>query len=147
MKALMAVIVAGTLCMGMALPTLAQGTNACGHAEHSDGWFKHMDANGDGKVSWDEFLAAHTAKLQAHLQQRTEKGETKEPLDQVFAKHTTMWKQRFQAMDTNADGFVTKDEFKAYWAAHKGLEKHAGDKQQGASGSGTPAGATAPQGF
>jgi Ca2+-binding EF-hand superfamily protein len=131
MKALVTSIVTVALCIGMASQTLAQGTNDVkkAHGEH-EGPFAKMDANGDGKISWDEMLAFHAAKWQAAYQEHAAKVTPKQTWDEVLAKRTAELKTRFQAMDANGDGFVTKEEFKAYREAHKG--EHEGKPDQGA---------------
>ena len=88
MKTQAAWIMAAVLCTGAAAQTWAQGTNTTTGARHKpagqmmDVSFEKMDANGDGKVTVDEFVAAHADAI----------------------------KKRFAAMDANGDGVLTKDE-------------------------------------
>ena len=142
MKTVIAGIVAAALCVGMASPILAEGTNSAGHGAHAGkGPFEQMDANHDGKLTWDEFIAHHTTKMQAHFQEMTAKGNTTVTWDQFQAKHTAELKKRFQSMDTNSDGFVSQDEFRAFGKAHEGERPHPGGGKppaQGATGGNTP---------
>lgn len=67
---------------------------------HKGKMFEAMDANADGMVSKDEFMAEHM--------------------------------KRFEKMDANADGNVSKDEIEAYRAAKKAghdAKKAAGDHE------------------
>ena len=136
MKAVLAGIVAAALCIGTAAPSMAQGTNGAARAHAGKGPFEQMDTRGDGKVTWDEFLAFHTAMLKAHFQAASAKGEIKETWDQVLAKRTVELKTRFAAIDANSDGVITREEFHAYWKAHKESEPHPGAKPQGMTGAG-----------
>ena len=93
MKTRTAWLTAAALCASAVTQAYAEGTNTTAGtttkppagplagppAAYS---FEKMDANGDGKVTQDEYLAAQTELL----------------------------KQRFAAMDANGDGVVTKDE-------------------------------------
>jgi hypothetical protein len=69
--------------------------------------FKAKDKNHDGKLSKEEFI-----------------GKVKDP------ERVKLLEGRFKAMDTDGDGYVTLDEFKAYWAKHAHLAgKQHGKKQ------------------
>jgi hypothetical protein len=57
--------------------------------------FKRMDANGDGKISLDEFKKAAEGRAQGKLKDNPE-----------------MAKKIFERMDANGDGFVSLEEFK-----------------------------------
>src|SRR5205823_12769641 len=59
--------------------------------------FKRMDANGDGKVTLEEFKKAAESRPQGKLKDNPE-----------------MAAKIFERMDANGDGFVTLDEFKKF---------------------------------
>ncbi len=68
----------------------AEGRRGEGQRPDPEAVFKKLDANGDGKVSKEEWMKSPMA-------QRNEEAA----------------KKRFDAMDTDKDGFLTLDEFKA----------------------------------
>src|SRR6266404_3172707 len=59
--------------------------------------FKKMDANGDGKITLEEFKKAVESRPQGKLKDNPE-----------------MAAKVFERMDANGDGFVTLDEFKKF---------------------------------
>jgi len=92
----------------------AQTSNDCkagsadrGKHKSPDAVFQKMDANGDGAVSKDEFVAFHEARAKAAGRE----APSKERIE-----------KRFAAMDANADGKLTKDELTAGWGRMK--ERH-----------------------
>ena len=88
MKTQAAWIMAAVLCTGAVAQTWAQGTNKTAGARHTSTRqamevpFEKMDANGDGKVTVEEYVASHADAI----------------------------KERFNALDANGDGVLTKDE-------------------------------------
>ena len=96
-------IMAAILCAGAVSQACAEGTNAVTGAGAGNGrraaggpmaelTFEKMDANGDGKVTQDEFQAAWADLL----------------------------KKRFAALDANGDGVITKDEMEKARTQMKG---------------------------
>jgi len=86
----------------LTVPVMAQdGSDKKPEKQHKKGekaeWFKKADANGDGKLSLDEFKAACT------------KGDAE---------------KKFAEADTNKDGFLTPEELKAAHEKHAGGAKH-----------------------
>jgi hypothetical protein len=98
-KYILTLAVLGTLASASAYAQAPSKTNATGAATTGTPVkkggdkenFKEMDKDGDGKLS-------------------------KVEVDGSDRKHL---KKDFAAIDTNADGFISKDELKAYRAAHK----------------------------
>ena len=128
------VVVVGVLVFGMS--SLAQachqggGTNHVGRGNKKAGTppdpakiLKRWDANGDGKVTRDEFMAAHQAGAQ--------KRGASAPSQEMIAK-------RFAAMDTNGDGAIALYELKAAFAkrAEQRGARH-GDKNRATGGTAT----------
>ena len=80
-----------------------------------------MDANKDGKVTFDEFKAAHDERMQQRFSRMDADGDgviTEEDRQQRGARF-------FDAADTNKDGQLSKEEFTA---AKKARNKGKGSK-------------------
>lgn len=75
-----------------------QGGRGKGPRQSAEERFKQLDANGDGKVSLQEYLAAKPP------------GGGNGPGGNATAEDRTA---RFRKMDTNGDGYLTLDEYKA----------------------------------
>jgi hypothetical protein len=72
--------------------------------------FQAMDANSDGAVTQDEFIAFHEA--------RAKTAGRPAPAKEMMEKH-------FAGLDTNNDGKLTKEEFLAGWSKMRaGHGKH-----------------------
>ena len=108
MKKIVLMIVAAVMLGGVALPAMAKGHKGSGTTgTKSPHGFKAIDANGDGKISFDEFKAYHEAKKDSGKKHK--KGK----------KHETL-QQSFDERDQNHDGSITKAEWKATAKHHKG---------------------------
>lgn len=93
---------------------------------HREGRFRSLDADGDGRVTIAEHLAADPSETADRL--RTWYGRF--DLDGDGAISLTEWNAgeaaRFERIDTNRDGFVTREEFlldRARLCAAKGPER------------------------
>lgn len=83
--------------------------------------FAKWDKNGDGKLSFDEFKA----RAEAFLAERQGDGKTEKKMD------AERMKKRFEKIDTDHDGFLTKAELAAGRVGgkgHKGKDAKDGDK-------------------
>ncbi|MCE9614381.1 MAG: EF-hand domain-containing protein [Lentisphaerae bacterium] len=93
--------------------------------------FAKMDADGDGSVTRDEFMTAHKAWAEKKFEKRGEEGN----FEEAFAKRTEKLGERFDTLDADHNGSLTKEEFKA------GAPKHDGEGKRGPKGHGQgPAG-------
>lgn len=72
--------------------------------------FVKSDLDADGKLSLDEYTKHREARIQRKGQGRMKKMKTEDV---------------FKMMDTNNDGFVTKDEMQAHWKSKKRGRRHA----------------------
>ena len=122
MKKLMLMLVAACVVGGvLAMPAMARG----GKGKGTPHGFKAIDANGDGKITFEEFKAYHEAKAAA-------KGG-KHHKGKGGKKHETL-QQRFDERDQNHDGAITKAEWKATKKHH-----HKKGSKTGATGATTTA--------
>lgn len=102
-----------TACLLCAAP-LAQ---ACGGMHHGGGYsvdiFKEMDKNGDGKVSKNEFDAYHRAYFK-EMDSNHDGNISRAEMDAVHGKLAdkcdTAFGRRFDEVDINGDGRLSKDE-------------------------------------
>lgn len=85
----------------------AGGKHKKGEGRNPDAIFAKMDANSDGKVSKDEFVAAQEARAKKSGHEMK-----KEDIEARFAK-----------IDTDKDGLLTKEELKAGHAGRRGEHK------------------------
>lgn len=86
-------------------PKAGEGGKGKGARPNPEAVFQKMDANNDGIVTKDEFIANHEAHAKAA-------GREAPPKEEI--------EKRFAAMDTNGDGQLTKDEFSAGFAKGRG---------------------------
>ena len=112
--------------MGFAGDTLAGANGTTGnssdgerkHGRHGD-HFARMDTNGDGKISFDEFKA-HVLACIAKRQSEGKGSGKGQPSDEKLRK-------RFDKIDANKDGFLSKEEFAAAIKKHKEHKKDDGN--------------------
>ena len=81
------------------------GAGGGGHG----GGFQRMDANGDGKVSLDEFVQGRRAQFK----RLDTNGDGKLSMDEIQASGRDRMIERLKALDTDHDGFLTPDEYRA----------------------------------
>ncbi len=65
--------------------------------------FSRMDADGDGKVTLEEFSAAHAKRMEKMKERESDRPQgdrTPPPAEEIFAR-----------MDANSDGSITLEEF------------------------------------
>jgi hypothetical protein len=112
----LATVAAFTLTAGLLLADDAAGKGKKGKkGRHSaEAIFKKMDANGDGKVSKEEFVKFHEEVRKKIEDRLAAKG--KKPKGKGSAKAVD---RRFKMLDENNDGFITLDEFKSGMAKAK----------------------------
>ena len=121
------------LALLVAAPLVAGTTYAVAQGDapsHKDR-IQKFDQNGDGTLDDAEraqMRAAFEAKRAEHHKQMLAKYDTNQDgvLDGAERKamHDQKLTERFQAMDKNADGKLTLDEFKAGAAAKGGFHRH-----------------------
>jgi Ca2+-binding EF-hand superfamily protein len=84
------------------------------------GWFKHLDANGDGVVSKDEAQAAANARVEKTFAELDTNKDGQITQDEVRAAHDARraemeakFEERFKEADTNGDSLLSKEEAQA----------------------------------
>ena len=80
--------------------------------------FEHMDANKDGKVSKDEFLASSQQRAQRKFDRMDGDNDGQLSSDELGShkKHKQRFgKKVFSKIDANGDGLATKEESQAAW--------------------------------
>ncbi len=92
---LVGVLIAAMSIAKLAYAEEAQSAAAPEEKPHPQSPFAEIDTNGDGKIDYNEFLAAHEKKIE----------------------------MRFKALDTNGDGFLTQDETMAAKERHQSASK------------------------
>ncbi len=99
-----------------------------------------VDTNHDGIITKEEWLAAGLPEADwAHFDQDDKDGKGIKKADFAKMPHYRT------GMDTNHDGTMTLEKFKAFLAKHA-KEAAAGKAGGGATGGGAPAGGSSPQG-
>jgi len=79
--------------------------------------FDQLDANHDGFLTKDELRAAHKAQREAHFAKIDTDGDGRISLAEAQANAPRL-AANFDAVDANHDGFVTKDELRAAFKGH-----------------------------
>lgn len=121
-KLMFAILVALPL-TGAALGAAAQDAGATATPGSRPSFFQHMlkamDANGDGRISLDEYVAAATKRFQSIDTQNkgsiTAADIAASPA--VARRNQKMAQRLFDKLDANHDGVVTRDEYLAAAAA------------------------------
>jgi Ca2+-binding EF-hand superfamily protein len=84
--------------------------------------FDGRDLNRDGKLTWDEWNVPGSGRSKANFDAAdTNKGGSLS-LDEALAngRKRGVFKEEFQEADNNHDGYVTREEAKAYYASKEG---------------------------
>jgi Ca2+-binding EF-hand superfamily protein len=81
--------------------------SAAEHRQWADKVFATMNANGDGKVSREEYLAVHMGRGPGP-------GANQAQVEAMRQQADARKVERFSAMDTDRDGFATRSEFLAH---------------------------------
>lgn len=121
MKKWIVVMAAAMVSLSLVSPAMAKGKKNKGGASSKSGkhesGFAKRDANHDGEITFEEFKAFHDAKKAAkkadgkkHKAGKSGKGKK---------QHLTL-QERFDRRDSNHDGKITKQEWKATKAKKSG---------------------------
>ncbi|HET9652989.1 MAG TPA: EF-hand domain-containing protein, partial [Usitatibacter sp.] len=79
--------------------------------------FDAIDADPDGFLTRDELEAAHRARAEAHFRKIDTDGDGRISLAEAQANAPRL-ARNFDRIDANHDGFLTREELKAAFAAH-----------------------------
>ena len=107
--------IAAALCLSMpAMAEVGDGKNCPLKQKKECNYIDKMDANNDGKVSFEEFKEARKASAQKKFDRLDSNGDGFISKDDK--KRTT---QFFDHADSNHDGLLSKEEFNAAKKQHK----------------------------
>jgi Ca2+-binding EF-hand superfamily protein len=137
MKKFLITAASAALITGSAFFAIAEESKTAaneGKPMHKGGMLGEMDANGDGAVSKDEFVA-HAGKMFTEMDANKDGKVTEEEMKahQVAqkAKHEAMQKEmqakqeaHFKEMDTNNDGQISKEEMMNFKGKPEGDKKN-----------------------
>lgn len=134
MKKWIVVMAAAMVSLSLVSPAMAKGKKNKGGASSKSGkhesGFAKRDANHDGEITFEEFKAFHDAKMAAkkaakkadgkkHKAGKAGKGKKAGKSGKGKKQHITL-QERFDRRDSNHDGKITKQEWKATKAKKSG---------------------------
>jgi len=120
-----ALSIIAALCLSVPALALAEAGKTCSSKEKKTcKYVEKMDANKDGKVSFDEFKAARSAYAREKFDRLDSNGDGFISNDDKRSKHKKYTGKFFDKADSNQDGMLSKEEFMASKKHHKGHGDH-----------------------
>jgi len=113
------------LCLSVPALALAEVGKTCSSKEKKAcKYVEKMDANKDGKVSFEEFKAARQAHAKKKFEHLDSNGDGFISKDDKRSKHKKRAAKFFDIADSNHDGMLSKEEFIAAKKHHKRSDDH-----------------------
>ena len=122
-RTLLSIIAA--LCLSVPAIALAETGKTCsGKGKKVCKYIENMDANKDGRVSFDEFKEARTSSAKQKFDRLDRNGDGFISNEDKKLKHKKHAAHFFDMADSNKDGILSKKEFMAAKKHHKRPPHH-----------------------